>query len=233
MKTELELALRPGRSAGDLQTRVTRALAGVDRMTRVISELLMLARDDQGRLLVRPEMRDLGVLVAAGLSSFRGRAQPSRVLLVLSVEPGLMVEVDELWFRHALDNLLDNALRSAPSRSSLEVVVRSADGEAVVEVSDQGPGFPPAIISQPWQRFGAKPTGTRPDAESNPGTGLGLWIVAMIMTAHHGRAELANRPGGGATVSLHLPSVAVARPPVVGALLGKAEAAPITSPLRI
>lgn len=209
MRTELDLALRPGRSSDDLRTRLTGALAGVDRVSRVISELLVLARDDEGHLLVRPELRDLGGLVAAGLLSFRARAQVAHVPLVFNLEPGVMVEVDELWFRHALDNLLDNALRYSPPGSSLEVLVRAADGDAVVEVGDQGPGFPPGLVPQRWERFGAGPMGAPANAQSTWGNGLGLWIVGMIMTAHHGHAQIANRPGGGAAVSLHLPRAVV------------------------
>lgn len=211
MRAELELALRPGRNDVDVRARLTRTLAGVDRMSRVISELLLLARDDEGHLQVRLEPRDLGDLVAAGLSSFRGAAQAARALLVLKLEPGVKAAVDELWFRHALDNLVDNALRYSPAGSSLEVVVRVSDGWALVEVNDGGPGFPSWFVSQPLQLIGGPPSAARADHASRGGTGLGLWIVGMIMAAHHGHVEMANRPGGGATVRLHLPLAVFAR----------------------
>ncbi|MHB8332278.1 MAG: HAMP domain-containing sensor histidine kinase, partial [Candidatus Dormibacteria bacterium] len=204
MRAELELALRPGRAAAEVRARLHRTVAGVDRVTRVISELLVLARDDEGHLLVRPSVQDVGPIVAAGLSAFRGRAQRAQVLLVLNAEPGVMADVDELWLRHALDNLLDNALRYTPAGSSVEVAVWALGAEAIVEVKDRGPGFPSDVLSQPFQRFEDRPSGAAPDGDAKRGTGLGLWIVGMIMIAHHGRAELANRVDGGTTISLRL-----------------------------
>ncbi len=211
MRAELELALRPGRAAAEIRARLHRTVAGVDSMTRVISELLVLARDDEGHLLVRPSVQDVGPIVAAGLSTFRGRAQQARVVLVLNAEPGVMADVDELWWRHALDNLLDNALRYAPAGSAVEVAVHAVGAEAVVEVKDQGPGFPADLLSQPFMRFEDRPSRAGAGGDAQRGTGLGLWIVGMIMIAHHGRAEVANRVDGGTAISLRLPRVPPSR----------------------
>ncbi len=197
IRTELDMALRPGRTRAEVRSRLTRTVAGVDRVTRVISELLLLARDDEGHLVVRTTARDVGAVVAAELSSFRSRAQQAQVLLVLNTEPAVTANVDDLWIRHALDNVLDNAIRHSPAGSSVEVAVRSAGTEAVVEVSDRGPGFPDGLVAPPQHRFEDSTGALAGGGESTPGTGLGRWIVGMITVAHEGRAELASRPNGG------------------------------------
>ena len=206
MRTELELALRSGCLAAEVRVRLTDVLAGVDQLTRVIRELLVLARDDEGHLLVRPSVQEVGSIVAAELSTFRLRAQQAGVFLVLDVEPGIAAAIDEVWIRHALDNLLDNALRQTPAGASVEVVVRAAGDEAVVEVSDRGPGFPSELLERAFDRSQGRAAAHGSDGNDS-GTGLGLWIVWMIMVAHNGRAELSNRSEGGAVVSLRLPRV--------------------------
>lgn len=208
MRGELELALRPDRSAAEVRARLNRTVAGVDRVSRVISELLVLARDDEGHLLLTPARHDLGSIAAAELSTFRNRAQQLGVMLVLNAEPEVVAVVDELWLRHALDNLLDNALRYTPTGSSVDVSVRAVGADAVIEVSDGGPGFPVELLSEPFRRFGDWPSGVTAVGDAKRGTGLGLWIVGMIMIAHQGRAEIANRGQGGATISLWLARIA-------------------------
>ncbi len=204
MRGELELALRPDRSSAEVRARLNRAVAGVDRVSRVISELLVLAQDDEGHLLLTPARHDLGSIAATELSTFRSRAEQLGVMLVLNAEPEVVAAVDELWLRHALDNILDNALRYTPTGSSVDVSVRAAGAEAVIEVSDGGPGFPSEILSQPFRRYGDSASDMTPEGDAKRGTGLGLWIVGMIMIAHLGQADFANRPGGGATISLRL-----------------------------
>lgn len=210
MRTELELALRPARPAAQVRGHLTRTMAGVDRMARVISELLVLARDDEGHLVMRTAALDLGATVASELSAFRDRAQHDRVLLVLNAEPGATARIDELWIRHAVANLLDNALRHTPAGSSVEVLVHQEAAEVLVEVRDQGPGFPEVLVVSPQRRLNGRPTVFNATGGSASGTGLGLWIVGIIMVAHDGRVELHNRPEGGAAVRLYLPRAAEA-----------------------
>jgi len=232
MRGELELALRPDRSAAEVRARLNRTVAGVDRVGRVISELLVLARDDEGHLPLTPARHDLGSIAAMELSTFRSHAQQLGVMLVLSAEPEVVAVVDELWLRHALDNLLDNALRYTPTGSSVDVSVRAVGADAIIEVSDGGPGFPLELLSQPFRRFGDWPSGVTADGDAKRGTGLGLWIVGMIMIAHQGRAEIANRGQGGATISLRLARVApLESPQPDGAVL--ASGSPGPNPARM
>ncbi|MBW3604893.1 MAG: sensor histidine kinase [Actinobacteria bacterium] len=99
-----------------------------------------------------------------------------------------------------LRNLLDNALRYAPERTTVDVVVEGGDDHVVFAVVDQGPGFDPAFRNQ------AADVSTRFDAArtrgGGGGAGLGLPIARGIVEAHGGRLRIHRRPGGRVTVRL-------------------------------
>ncbi len=202
LRTELELARRPGRPTAERDPALERALARVDALSRLTRDLLVLARGDEGRMRLHAEPRALGPIAGGQLAGASERADAAGVALVLDAQPGVTAVVDETWLRQAIDNLLDNALRHAPRGTSIELLVRSGGGEAVIEVCDRGPGFPPDLLPRAFERFqrGESAAGRR-----EVGTGLGLSIVRTILEAHLGRAEAANRPGGGAVVRLCLP----------------------------
>ena len=101
---------------------------------------------------------------------------------------------DEMALERAVVNVVDNAARNA--RHHVEVVVDSVNGDARVEVRDDGPGFPPAVLDQVPGRF----------VHTTPGgTGLGLAIVDAIVAAHGGHLSLRSLDGEGAEVVLEIP----------------------------
>ena len=115
---------------------------------------------------------------------------------------GLVAYVDSDRLREAVDNLIDNALRFAPPGTAIALAASAVGRDLVVEISDDGPGFPADYLPHAFERF------RRPDsgrARADGGAGLGLAIVSAIARAHGGRATAANRPGGGAVVTLELP----------------------------
>jgi two-component system OmpR family sensor kinase len=117
----------------------------------------------------------------------------------LSVDEGdpLVLTADPLRLEQALSNLVDNAFRHGGG--DVTISVRARNGTAELHVVDEGAGFPSAFIERAFERF------SRADAGSADGSGLGLAIVEAIARAHHGRANVANRPDGGADVWLSLP----------------------------
>ncbi len=228
LRAELELARRPGRVAAERDPALERALARVDALARLTRDLLVLARGDEGRMRLHAESRSLGSIAGGQLAGASGRADVAGVALVLDAQPGVTAVVDETWLRQALDNLLDNALRHTPRGTSIELLVRSEGAEAVIEVCDRGPGFPPDLLPRAFERFQrGEPVAGRREV----GSGLGLSIVRTIAEAHLGRAEAANRPGGGAVVRLRLPRArpAPAGDPGLGAPLDPARPPPPAS----
>jgi hypothetical protein len=202
LRGELELAGRPGRSRQELSAAVASAAEETDRLTRITDDLLLLAKGDEDKLTLRLERTDIAALLAASAARARARAAAAGVACEVSAVPGLTAVVDAGRIRQAVDNLVDNALRFAPSGT--EVVLRAGitGPSLVIEVRDSGPGFPPEFLPYAFERF------RRPDqgrARSAGGAGLGLAIVRAIAIAHEGRAVVSNRPEGGAAVRLEVP----------------------------
>jgi signal transduction histidine kinase len=199
LRTELELALREGRSAEELRDAVASAASESDRLVQLAEDLLVLARADEGRLPVRPERIEVRELLATTARRFQARAAEAGRELRVNGASGLRVDADRLRAEQALANLVDNALRHGDGE--VELAAEPAPGEAVrLHVLDHGPGFDPALDGRAFDRF------TRGDlARSRGGTGLGLAIVDAIAQSHGGQAGAARREGGGADVWIELP----------------------------
>ncbi|MFC5380857.1 sensor histidine kinase [Aquipuribacter nitratireducens] len=179
---------------------VLAALAATQRLSGLATDLLVLARADAGATGAAPEP-------AAVVPHLRAAAERAGTALAVTVEPvddagrgRLDVRVEPGSLDRALDNLLRNAVR-AGARSVRLRCGREGD-EVVVSVEDDGPGFPAAVLDDPFQRF------RRGDAARSPGgTGLGLAIVAATVRAHGGSVGADNASAlGGACVTLRLPA---------------------------
>jgi signal transduction histidine kinase len=190
LKTELELALRRGRTHEELTAALRSAAEETDRLVALAEDLLVIARSDQGRLPIRPEeLRASDVL-----GRVRDRHAPHAA--VASDVDGLVLRADPVRVEQALGNLLDNALRYGGAR--VELAAEARGGAVRLHVRDDGPGLPADLAA--FERF------TRADgARGRGGAGLGLAIVAAIARAHGGAAGAAERPGGGADVWIELP----------------------------
>ena len=179
---------------------VDSALRSSKRMSRLVSDLLLLARADAGRTTPRSEV-DLGEVATAAVSEVRPVADGHR-LTIREAEPiSVQANVDELH-RLAL-NLLDNGVRHTPKGTEIKVAVERRNGNAVLEVSDDGPGIPAGMEEQIFSRFvrGAGPA----DVAGHSGTGLGLAIVKAVATSHGGVVEAGTSPAGGARFTVRLP----------------------------
>jgi len=196
----LQASLEAG--AEEDHAAVGSALRSSHRMSRLVSDLLLLARADAGRITARREC-DLAEIAAGALSEVRPVAGERR--LEINTEGPVMVEgnPDELH-RMAL-NLLDNAVRHTPEGSEVRLEVVRRDGRAVLEVTDDGPGIPSGLDDQVFGRFvrGAGPA----DQAGGDGTGLGLAIVEAVATSHGGTAEAGSSPSGGARFTVRLPAL--------------------------
>src|SRR5215210_6860056 len=201
LKTELELALREGRTREQLVDALRSAAEETDRLVRLAEDLLVIARSDQGRLPIRPTRlaaRDVLDGVAERHAGHGGSVE------VRGAE-GLEVDADRLRLEQALGNLVDNALRYGGG--AVELSAEPAGGGVRMWVRDGGAGFPDGFAAHAFERF------TRADAaRGRGGAGLGLAIVAAIAQAHGGAAGAANRPEGGAEVWIFLPGREGARP---------------------
>jgi signal transduction histidine kinase len=193
LRVQLEVAERTLGSP-DVHELTKDALIDVDRLSRLIDDLLALARsDERGGLTSRAPVR-LDDLVTEVLASYQ--EQP---VTALSLAPVTAIG-DRNGLHRVLVNLIDNAVRYTASR--VEVEVRASEEDWIcLSVSDDGPGIPSDKRELVFDRFYRLDTARSRDAG---GTGLGLSIVREIVDAHGGMVELAdNRPG--LTVRVLLP----------------------------
>lgn len=221
LRAELELAARPGRSRAALVEAIERAGGEADRLIRLAEDLLLLARADNHQPFLRAEPLSLPDLLNAAVRGAQTAAADRGVTFALHVAPELCVDADPDRLRQAVDNLLDNATRHAPTGGVVEISVveigagevgaeagtgrnvSAAPGVVAVEVADRGPGFPPEFLDHAFERFHRAGSARSRD---DGGTGLGLSIVRAITRAHGGEAVAENRAGGGAAVTILLPA---------------------------
>jgi signal transduction histidine kinase len=200
----LELLQERLDAAGDRDEEsemIDSALRSSRRMSRLVSDLLILARADAGRTGARRPC-DLADVAAAALSEVRPVANRHRLTLADSESVHVEGNPDEL---HRLAvNLLDNGLRHTPAGTEIRVAVEHRNDDAVLEVSDDGPGLPQGMEEQVFSRFvrGNGPA----DVAGDTGSGLGLAIVKAVATSHGGDVEAGASAEGGARFTVTLPA---------------------------
>ena len=166
-----------------------------DRLTRLIAELLDVARIDAGRLELRRVPTDVGALVRRRVEArtVTGVDSDRFVMQVADELPEAWIDPDKIG--QVIDNLLENALRHG--EGTVTVTVRHDPDGLVLVVTDEGPGVPDAQAHRIFGRFWK---GTE-----RGGTGLGLYVVNGIVEGHGGRVALVPPPEGGARFVVVLP----------------------------
>ncbi len=201
----LKLQVEGLKRAGDDAARevaVTRLCAGIERATRLVEQLLVMARQQASAAAgVPPEPVTLGELAAQAVSEFAAAAQARAIDLGLTrAEAGTVSGYPEA-LRVLLRNLLDNAIKYTPGGGTIDVQVRRADGALVLEVDDSGPGIREEDRERVLERF------YRVAGTESTGSGLGLAIVRAIADLHG--ATLSLEPSmrlGGLQVRVRFPS---------------------------
>jgi signal transduction histidine kinase len=186
---------------------VDSALRSSRRMSRLVSDLLLLARADAGRTGARREC-DLTEVAAAAVDEVRPVAENRR--LTFDQDGPIQIEGNPDELHRLAVNLLDNGVRHTPAGTEIQVAVERRNGDAVLEVSDNGPGIPKGMEEQIFSRFvrGAGPADLAPDT----GTGLGLAIVKAVATSHGGEVHAGESATGGARFTVRLPASRRATP---------------------
>jgi signal transduction histidine kinase len=197
----LQERLEGSAAGGEDGEMVESALRSSRRMSRLVSDLLLLARADAGRTGTRGEC-DLTEVAAEAITEVAPVANGHRLTIAEDGPVPVRGNADELH-RLAL-NLLENGLRHTPAGTEIRVAVERRNGDAVLEVSDDGPGIPSGMEEQVFSRF---VRGTGPaDVAGDTGTGLGLAIVKAVATSHGGEVDAGSSPTGGARFTIRLPA---------------------------
>jgi two-component system phosphate regulon sensor histidine kinase PhoR len=174
-----------------------------ERMERLVRDLLRLARLDAGQEVLECIPTALGGIVAGVERDLESQLTAKRQHVALSIEPdAATLLADPAKLHDVLRNLIENASNYAPDDSAIDVNVRKrADGVALT-VADRGPGIPEADLPRIFERFYRV---DRSRTRDPGGTGLGLSIVRHLVELHGGKVSAANRPGGGAILTVVLP----------------------------
>ncbi|HEX7971397.1 MAG TPA: ATP-binding protein [Thiobacillus sp.] len=192
LKVQAQVALR-AHTYDSRQHALAQVIAGVDRMTHLVEQLLTLARVDPASQDAAAPPLDPAGIVAEVCAELLPQARQQGQTLAVDVAPDCRIAVTAAWLRIALRNLVDNALRYAGAGARIEVRLTRGASDCAISVADSGSGVPPALRAQLSARF------VRGEVEGE-GCGLGLSIVARIAALSHARLELGDglpRADGG------------------------------------
>jgi two-component system OmpR family sensor kinase len=197
-----EFYLQQGEAAS--RAEVTRLMTGIRqeaaRMGRLVDDLLLLARFDEGPALNAHPV-DLASVAAEAVRSAR-TVQPGRPLTLLAAPEPVIVSADACRLRQVIDNLIGNALQHTPAGTPVTVTVAAQAGHGQLTVADTGPGLSAEQATRVFERFYRT---DRARSRASGGTGLGLSIAATLVAAHQGTITVDTAPGQGAAFLVRLP----------------------------
>jgi heavy metal sensor kinase len=209
IRTNADLALTDkDPQVDELRQAVVVVKRASDRMARLVDDLLALARRESPTFAI--EQVDLGRAVSEASEEFLAPAEARGIVLDRAVAPGVVVMGDADALKRAVANLLENAVRLAPSGSRIRLAVGSERGLAWIAVSDEGPGIAPEHQPRVFDRFWRADKGR---SRADGGTGLGLSIVRQIAQSHGGDVQLQSKLGVGSTFTIWLPVANVSNDP--------------------
>jgi two-component system phosphate regulon sensor histidine kinase PhoR len=179
----------------------------VERMIRLVEDLLELARSESGSLLLRREIFDLTDVATSVVNTFAQRSTAAGIELELEAPEEVFVDADRHRLTQVALNLVDNALRHTPEGGTVTVEIARESETATLRVRDTGRGIPYLDLPHIFERFYVV---DRSRSREHAGTGLGLSIARHLVEAHGGTLTAHSMFGRGATFVCRLPLVAAA-----------------------
>jgi heavy metal sensor kinase len=212
LKGETEVALRWGKDPEELRQTLVSNLEEIDRMGRIIEDLLLLAKSEAGELRLNVREFSLGDLLQDLYLQGKTLGEPKNIeiSLHLQVTEDIRLKGDQFQLHRLMLNLVNNAIKYTAENGRVEIRLAVEGSEAVLAVADSGIGIAAEHLPHLFERF------YRVDEARNRavgGTGLGLAIVKSIVEAHEGRVEIESTSGKGSVFTVRLP---LAGPPPKG-----------------
>ncbi len=190
-------------------------IAEVDYMSRLVHDLLLLARNEHDGRLLDLHLVNLSEMATDAVEKLRPQAEQSGLTVDTQIPgPAPIVRGDSDRLRQVVLILLDNAFRYTPPGGRIEVTVRNASGgrllgshrsHAELTVRDTGMGIDPAQIERIFEPFYRADAARAVRADGKRGSGLGLALARWIVTAHGGQISVESTPGRGSTFTVRLP----------------------------
>jgi len=198
---EAELALSKDRTPEEYRQVLESSLEEYTRLSRMINELLFIARADNPNTAIEQTRLDVHGELEAVREFHEAQAQEQEI--TVTCEGRASLDAAPLLFRRAVSNLVSNALSHTQERGEISLVTRQADGVVEVTVRDTGCGIKTEDLSKIFDRYYRI---ERKKSHQNEGAGLGLAIVKSIMTLHGGSVAIESTEGEGTTVVLRFPA---------------------------
>lgn len=184
----------------ELARYVHKADVAIDKITKLITDLLDVSRIDHGKLMLRVAEFDFDALVTETVESV-DPITPTHALRVRG-HTGRLVKGDKEKIQQVLINLLTNAVKYSPGKADVSIDLSCSPDEVMVAVRDYGIGIAPEHLDKVFHRFHREQRAQ----EYFPGLGVGLYIAAEITKEHHGRLWAESVPGAGSVFHFSLPA---------------------------
>jgi heavy metal sensor kinase len=203
LRGEIELSLLRPQSEVERRQSLTSQIEEIEKLTRLINQLLTLARAESGEIPLTAQAVDLATLATVVTEQLEPVAQAHDLSLTCVVNQPVTVTGDSGWLERLLLNLLDNAMKFTARGGRVTVCVSRHGDHARLDVCDTGIGLTRDAIPRIFERFYRGDPARSPSAD---GAGLGLSLVKWIADRHDGRIEVESRPGKGSTFTVWFPA---------------------------
>lgn len=203
LRLQLQLAQRGMQKGNSSPEKMGRSLevslAQVERLTRLVEDLLDVSRIQAGKISFNFEPENLSDLVNDVIERYSDPLKAAACLVKLEIQAGVMAEVDRVRFEQVLVNLISNVIKYAPGKE-LKVELKQEGEWAKITVADRGPGIPADRLPRIFERFERAVVG-----RNISGLGLGLFITERMVQAHGGKIEAKSQLGEGTQFYVNLP----------------------------
>ena len=205
LQTETEVALRSPNVPDEIRGVLASNLEEIDRLSRIVSDLLTLAEAEAGRQVLVKESMDLKALLEDLVDQLRILASERSVSIRLHCSRQLRINADKLWIRRAVVNLLENSIKYSRDGGIVEVSAGTENSAVKLSIRDHGIGIQSHDLPHIFDRlYRADPARSR----DSGGVGLGLAIVKWIIEAHNGTIRVESEADRGALFEISLPGSA-------------------------
>jgi heavy metal sensor kinase len=197
-----EATLSEARTVPECQEAIGSMLEEVDRLTTLVDTLLRLSHGDAGTVRLRREPISFGQVTRDAVGSLGILAEERNQRIAIDINDDVAVTGDRLVLREAITNVVDNAIKYSPPGSTISIRVATDRDEAVLTVSDQGPGIPTEHRERIFDRFFRIDEARSRD---RGGAGLGLAIAKWAVDVNGGRISVADAPTRGSEFRISMP----------------------------
>lgn len=202
IKTGTEVILSKERTAGEYRELHENNLRELEKITKMISDLLILLRSDSGIKNLHPKSFNLGNTLKELQDTFMLISETKKVNLSTNGISGIQINGDETLLRRVFSNLLDNAIKYTSPGGCVNISLEDRKNEVIVRIEDTGIGISESDLGKIFDRFFRVDTSR---SRETGGTGLGLNICKNIVELHKGKIEVKSKLGAGSTFEVTLP----------------------------